>query len=299
MNITITGGTGFIGKYLCSYLITNTKHNVNILKLRIGDSYNFINEDCVIHLAGIAHDINNNIDKSLYYDVNTSLTMQLFDKFLLSNAKILIWISSVKAVCEKLDSVLTEDQIPAPVSHYGKSKLLAENYILSKVIPEGKRVYILRPCMIHGPGNKGNMNLLYNIVKIGLPWPLGSFENKRSFCSIDNLCFIMNELIENTNIESGIYNIADDNPISTNELIKLISKSQLKSSHILNIPKSIIYSISKFGDIFNLPLNTYRLQKLTENYIVSNKKIKNAINKPLPFSSQEGLLKTINSFNNA
>lgn len=49
-------------------------------------------------------------------------------------------------------------------THYGKSKLLAEQYILSKTIPNGKRVYILRPCMIHGTGNKGNLNLLYKIV---------------------------------------------------------------------------------------------------------------------------------------
>ena len=41
--------------------------------------------------------------------------------------------------------------------------------------------------MIHGPGNKGNLNLLYSLVSKGLPWPLGSFENKRSYCSIDNL----------------------------------------------------------------------------------------------------------------
>jgi nucleoside-diphosphate-sugar epimerase len=150
--------------------------------------------------------------------------------------------------------------------------------------------------MIHGPGNKGNLNLLYKIVKKGIPWPLGAFENNRSFCSIDNLCFIINELIENDKIPSGVYNIADDEAISTNQLISFIAEGQGKKSYILKIPKFIIILLSKLGDLFRLPLNTERINKLTENYIVSNKKIKLAINKPLPISTKEGIMKTVNSF---
>jgi nucleoside-diphosphate-sugar epimerase len=153
--------------------------------------------------------------------------------------------------------------------------------------------------MIHGPGNKGNLNLLYNFVTKGLPWPLGAFENKRSFCSIDNLCFVIGELIENDQIPSGIYNISDDVPVSTNDLIRLIAESKAKKAFILNIPKFIVNFVSKLGSILRLPLNTERLNKLTETYIVSNKKIKEAINKPLPVSSKEGLIKTLNSFGNS
>ena len=174
--------------------------------------------------------------------------------------------------------------------------MLAEEYILSKQIPSGKRVYILRPCMIHGPGNKGNLNLLYKMVSNGFPWPLGAFDNMRSFCNIDNLCFIINELIQNENIPSGIYNVADDEPLSTNDLIKLISISQNKKYKIWKVPVSLIKLFSKLGDLFKLPLNSERLSKLTETYIVSNAKIKTVINKPLPFTAKEGLMKTLNSF---
>ena len=59
------------------------------------------------------------------------------------------------------------------------------------------------------------------------------------------------------------------------------------------------FTALKLGDVLKLPLNTERLSKLTETYIVSNQKLKNAINKPLPVSAKEGLLKTFNSFNNA
>ena len=290
-SILITGGSGFVGTYLKKYI------NARLHIIPFNRTYNF-SVDIIVHLAGKAHDLKNVSDPSDYYTVNTELTKKVFDQFIESDSKVFITLSSVKAVADKLEHDLTEEQIPNPITHYGKSKLLAEEYILSKKIPAGKRVYILRPCMIHGPGNKGNLNLLYKIVKKGIPWPLGAFENKRSFCSIDNLCFILNELIENDQIPCGIYNIADDEPLSTNELIQLISKSQDRKPIIFRINTNIILHLSKIGDFLRLPLNSERLNKLTESYIVSNKKIKEAINKPLPVSSRDGLLKTFNAFNN-
>jgi nucleoside-diphosphate-sugar epimerase len=291
VKIYITGHSGFVGKNIIEKL---NYHNFTQF-----DKHNIIDisEEVVLHLAGKAHDLKNVSNASEYYKVNTELTIKLFDAFLSSDAKIFITLSSVKAVADTLESELTEEYLPNPITHYGKSKLLAEEYILSKTIPEGKRVYILRPCMIHGPGNKGNLNLLYKMVSNGFPWPLGAFDNMRSFCSIDNLCFIINELIQNENIPSGIYNVADDEPLSTNDLIKLISSSQSKKYYILKVPVSLIKLFSKLGDLFNFPLNSERLSKLTETYIVSNAKIKIAINKPFPFTVKEGLMKTLNSFN--
>jgi nucleoside-diphosphate-sugar epimerase len=291
-NIFITGGGGFVGKHIVEYFKSNYQFTIFNK-----DESIFIHSDIVVHLAGKAHDLKNVLDASEYYTVNTDLTKKLFDAFLSSNAKVFITLSSVKAAADTLESELTEDYLPNPITHYGKSKLLAEQYILSKTIPVGKRVYILRPCMIHGNGNKGNLNLLYKIIIKGFPWPLGAFENKRSFCTIDNLCFIINELINNETIPSGVYNVADDEPLATNDLIKLIAESQGKKYHIWNVSKSIIKLISKLGDLLKLPLNSERLNKLTETYIVSNNKIITAINKPLPLSAKEGLMKTLNSFN--
>jgi nucleoside-diphosphate-sugar epimerase len=291
-NIFISGASGFVGKNIIDYFKSNCQFTIYNK-----DESILIHSDIVVHLAGKAHDLKKVSDASEYYTVNTELTKKIFDAFLLSDAKVFITLSSVKAVADTLESVLTEDHPSNAITHYGKSKLLAEQYILSKSIPEGKRVFILRPCMIHGPGNKGNLNLLYKIVSKGYPWPLGAFENKRSFCSIDNLCFIINELINNEAIPSGVYNVADDEPVATNDLIKLMAESQNKKCYIWNLPQSIIKLVSQLGDFLKLPLNSERLNKLTETYIVSNKKIKTAINKPLLLSAKEGLIKTLNSFN--
>ena len=292
-SIFVTGLSGFVGSNLKGYLDASC-----IISEFKREKELEIQSDFVIHLAGKAYDIKNTSTPDEYYQVNTELTKKVFDAFLASGAKVFITLSSVKAVADEVNGALTEEHIPNPFTHYGKSKLLAEQYILSKEIPKGKRVYILRPCMIHGSGNKGNLNLLYNLVSKNIPWPLGAFENQRSFCSIDNLMFVVRELIEREGIPSGVYNVADDEPLSINELIGLIAQSQSRKPKIWKISKKFVDGVASFGDKLYLPLNTERLQKLTSSYLVSNAKIKAAIGKPLPVSSREGLLKTFKSFKN-
>jgi len=292
MSIFLTGSSGFVGT---SFL--NTFNNEVTRVSSRGNESNIYGAEVVIHLAGKAHDLRNISSSQEYYNVNTELTKAVFNAFLASDAKVFITLSSVKAVADEMSGELTEQHNPNPITHYGKSKLLAEQYIFSKEIPDGKRVYVLRPCMIHGPGNKGNLNLLYKLVSKNIPWPLGAFENKRSFCSVDNLMFIFKELIEREDIPSGLYNVADDEPLSTNEIISLIAQSQKRNPKLWNISKKFIEGVSAIGDKLHLPLNKERLQKLTSSYVVSNSKIKSAIGKPLPVSSREGLLKTVKSFN--
>jgi nucleoside-diphosphate-sugar epimerase len=291
INIFITGSTGFIGSNFVKYF----KNSFHFKKYFAEQSIN-ITSDVVLHLAGKAHDLRNVSTSQEYYNVNTELTKLIFDDFLASNAKVFITLSSVKAVADVVDGELIEEVTPNPMTHYGKSKLLAEQYILSRSLPKGKRVYILRPCMIHGPGNKGNLNLLYNLVSKGLPWPLGNFDNHRSYLSIENLFFIIKELIEREEIPSGVYNVADDVPLSTNEVIRLIAESKGTQSRFLKLSKPFITIFARLGDFLKLPINSERLQKLTESYIVSNIKIKTVLGKPLPISSKEGLLKTFQSF---
>ena len=297
MKITITGSKGFVGANLHGYL--KSFHELNSISVLYQPNQNFdLTTDAIIHLAGKAHDLKKISQPQEYYEANFELTKQVFDSFLLSDASVFIFMSSVKASADEVKDILTEENSPNPKTHYGISKLQAENYILNQKLPEGKRIYILRPCMIHGPGNKGNLNLLYSVVKKGFPWPLAAFENQRSFLSIENLCFVIQEILNRNDIASGIYNVADDKPLSTNELIGLISKSQNKAARTLAIPKKTIYLLAKIGDVLHLPLNSERLQKLTDSYLVSNDKIVKAIGKPFPISAEEGFKKTFQSFHN-
>lgn len=315
--------------------------------------------DAVVHLAGKAHDTRNASDPQSYFDVNVGLTKKIVDAWRKGNSyndtesteercnrqsvignrqwatgtvearkdstipvKKFILFSSVKAVADRVDGVLTEDVVPDPKTPYGQSKLTAEEVVRSALIRGSAsssrfsdtveparsameplnqaagclNYYILRPCMIHGQGNKGNLNLLYGMVKKGVPWPLGAFENRRSFSSVGNVCAVAEGLLKG-DIQSGIYQIADDETLSTNELIGLIAETLGQRARIWKVPAGWVRAVARLGDGLRLPLNSERLKKLTESYVVSNAKLKRALGwDKMPVSAREGMRTTLESF---
>ena len=328
MNILITGVHGFVGSNLVKYLAKeNTIYGLDILQPQKDgvmctfswdalDVENGLPEiDAIIHLAGMAHDTRNKSAADVYFKVNTGLTQKIFDWYMASpTAKKFVFFSTVKSAADRVKGeFLTEECVPTPVGPYGESKIKAEDYIIKKFAPKAlkrpfhnfddsdsivsdKQVYIIRPCMIHGPGNKGNLNMLYGVVKKGIPWPLGAFENRRSFTSIGNLCVVIEGLLTKS-VPSGIYHMGDDEALSTNELIEVICEAIGKKAHIWRIPKGLMNGVAKVGGWLHLPLNPLRMQKLTENYVVSNKKIKSALGiDAMPIRAKDGLIDTIRSF---
>ncbi len=308
MRILITGVHGFVGGNLvASFAKDNEIYGLDIIapeKEGVVKTYswddldagNVPEVDAIIHLAGKAHDTKNQAAAEVYFKVNRDLTIKMYDYFLAHDSiKKFVFFSTAKAAADKVDGILTEDVVPAPVGPYGESKIAAEKYILEH-LQEGKDVYIFRPCMIHGPGNKGNLNLLYSVVRKGIPWPLGAFENRRTFTSIENICFAVNGVLTK-DVSSGIYNMGDDEALSTNELIEEICKSLGKKAHIWKLPKGLMNGIAKVGGWLHLPLDPERLRKLTENYISSNAKIKAALGvERMPVDAREGLKVTLESY---
>lgn len=327
MNILITGIHGFVGSNLVVAL--KERHNLYGLDIVAPAKEGVIKTfswkdiepasfpmqklpafDAIVHLAGKAHDTKNQAVAQTYFDINTGLTRKIFDFFMESSARKFVFFSSVKAAADSVaGDMLTEDVVPAPVGPYGESKIQAEEYILDKLNAEeeklnmgshdgkgSKGVYVLRPCMIHGPGNKGNLNLLYNVVRKGIPWPLGSFENRRSFTSIDNLCYVVEGLLTKE-VASGIYHMGDDEALSTNELITLMCGALGRKPHIWKMNRRMMEGCAGLGTLLHLPLNSERLRKLTENYVVSNAKIKAALGiEKMPVRAKDGIVKTIKAF---
>ncbi len=309
--IFITGVTGFIGVNLVKHLngqdnfslvghsrdLAKAKIQLNGLPIEMIETYSAkifdeLGIDTVIHLAGIAHDLSNQYKPEDYYHVNFQNTKIIFDEFIKSNAKKFIFLSSIKAAVDISSQPVSETIQLTPVTDYGKSKLKAEEYIQSSKLEGEKRAYIFRPCMIHGNGNKGNLNLLYRYAKTGLPYPFGAFENQRSFLSTDNLNFIFQAFLQK-DIPSGIYHLADNGFISTKELFKLIS-NELGNKHIVwNLPSGLVQSL------FSLVGKRPMLNKLTEDMMVSNKKLLQYIGQPLPLEMRDGLRRTIHSFHGA
>ena len=284
MKFLITGAYGFVGTNLCKYL-AEKGHECLALDIpaakRDGVPYASFYTwdgldklpvvDAVVHLAGKAHDLKKVASEQSYFDINVGLTEKIFAA---AKTTRFIYFSSSKA--------------DANGNAYGRSKLAAEQFLNGRAI-------VLRPAMIHGPGNKGNLNLLWGIARRGLPWPLAAFENKRSFTSIANICAAVEALCERG--ENGIYPIADDEMLSTNRLIELIAETCGKRAKLWRVPKGVMRMVAKIGDVLHLPLNTERIVKLTEDSFVNNSHLKSQLGwNRMPIRAEEGLRRTLRSF---
>lgn len=287
MRILISGAYGFVGTNLSQHLVSKG-HECVALDIARGkidiyssfytwddlDKIDWSGIDAVVHLAGKAHDTKNVTKPQAYFDINVGLTQKLFNACG-DKVKTFVYFSSIKAV---------DGDTP-----YAQSKREAEKWL------DGRAV-VLEPAMIHGPGNKGNLNLLFAVVKHGIPWPLAAFENRRSFTSIGNICAVVEELCKGT-VPNGIYPMCDDEPVSTNRLIELIAESRGKNARLWRLPKGLMRFGAKVGDVLHLPLNTERLGKLTEDSVVDNSKIKFALGwATMPIRAEEGLRTTLQSF---
>jgi nucleoside-diphosphate-sugar epimerase len=314
LDVLITGISGFVGSNLLNYLksddsikITGSSRDIS----KISHLKNTIKEVCsyskvysedmhfdvYVHLSGKVHDESNMSSEADYMEANYVSTKKLFESFLNDKkAKKFIFLSTIHVLTECPERELDESYTPAPFTPYGRSKYRAEQYIEKNCPPE-KDYYILRPSMIHGAGNKGNLNLLYKFVTNNLPYPVGAYNNKRTFVSAENLCFVISELIKQ-DIKKGLYHVADDEPTYTHDLVKLIAELTGSKGKIWNINPLWLKTIAKIGNILPIPINEHRLNKLTGDFIVSNKKLIKALNKTLPVKSKDGITKTIKSFNN-
>lgn len=299
MQIAVFGSSGFIGKNL----VKSLQHNNEVQEISLRNPFwkNDIGPktEVFINLIGKAHDHKGTATEQDYHFANVELTQQTFEIFKRSDAKLYIHISSLAAL-EEFESSrpLAETDKCNPISLYGKSKREAEKWLLKEYLATNKKLIIIRPPMVHGSGDKGNLGLLYKIISKGIPYPLAAFDNERSFISIDNFNFYIQQIIQKSNyLENGIYHISDDESVATNEIIDIIKRVENIRILNINLPKSMIKGLARIGDFVPIPLNTKKLKKLTNNLLVSNQKIKTLLEiDKLPFTAQQGIEKTIKSF---
>ncbi len=272
--ILITGADSYIGVSFENYIKTNYSADYTVDTLDMIDGSwrekDFSGYDAVFHVAGIAHaDVGKVSEetKTLYYKVNTDLTVETAKKAKKDGAKQFIFMSSAIVYGESApigkSKVITKDTVPSPANFYGDSKLQAENGILP-LQDENFNVAVLRPPMIYGKGSKGNYPTL---SKFARKLPIFPYvKNERSMLYVENLCEFVRLMVENE--EHGIFHPQNAEYSNTTELVKMIAAAHGKKiwapkgfGWALKIMSHMTGLVNKaFGNLsYDMAMSQYRI----------------------------------------
>ena len=274
-NLLITGSTGFVG----SYFINKYKDKYNIKTFSfLKDDINTLDcsdVDVIFHLSALVHQMRGANDGE-YERVNVTQTLKLAKKAKESGAKQFLFMSSVKVYGEETNGLYTENSICNPEDQYGKSKLKAEKLLL-KLKDDDFKVSIIRTPIVYGYGVKANIKALVKLTSKVPILPFGKIENKRSMVYIGNLCHLVYEIIEQKQSEILL---AGDEPLSTSNLISLISENLDKKVYLIKIPF--------FESLLKILKPSFH-KRLYGSLEVDNSITKEKLNLKNPYSVEEGI----------
>jgi len=277
MKVLVTGINGFVGKNLESYLqnsslllggLLRTNRQVSYCDTQLHFFDTFDNADvenitcgydCIIHLAALVHQPDQK-DIEQYMRLNCDFTVKLARAAIANGVGKFIFLST-SHVYEGIDSVYHEQLELKPTSPYAQSKHQASLSLLRLFSGINSKLYIIRPPLIYGQGVKGNMKSLSKLINKTQLTPFLLARAKRSYICIDNLCSFILHLID-ADVQPGIYNVSDNDDLSTSELSSLIAAANDKQLFQLPIPKNIMklfFSIVRKQDQWEKIYSEFRL----------------------------------------
>jgi len=311
MNILVTGSTGFVGQRLCSSLLARG-HEVSAAIRPSTDCGSLPKAisvvpvtsqlipkaplsqfDAVIHLAARAHILN---DSSLdpegeFFHTNTQGTINIASASLLAGVRHFIFISSIGAMATSSEQLLTEQTACNPDTPYGRSKLAAENALTSLLGESPVAWTILRPPLVYGPSNPGNMERLLKLVKRRIPLPLGAVHNSRSFIYIENLIDAISHMICHSGAINQTFLISDGEDISTSQLVRRLASYLNSSAPLLPIPYVLMKAAGQLAG------QSDAISRLFGSLTVDSRKIRQTLNWTSPYTLDQGLQTTADWFN--
>ncbi len=280
MKILLTGSSGYLGSaFINQYKNKYPFEKFSLLNQKIED-IKFDNIDVVLHCAALVHQkIEHSYEK--YHEINVGYPLKLAKLAKENGVKQFVFISTIAVYGEDVEK-LDENTSCNPITPYGKSKLEAEKELL-KLSDDSFIVSIIRPPMIYGKNAPGNIDSLVKLVKKVPIIPLGKIPNKRSFISIQNLCYMIDEIIIQR--QNGIFLASDDKPLSTSMLIKLIAKNLDKKVYLIKIPF--------FESLLKLVKPSFH-KRLYGSLEVDNSITKEKLNLKNPYSVKAGIALMLN-----
>ncbi|KWV59480.1 hypothetical protein AS156_31080 [Bradyrhizobium macuxiense] len=194
--------------------------------------------DIVVHLAAIAH--RSHIDSGQYARANRAATVKLVRECEAQGVKRLIFMSSIGAQAgSACDHVVTERDVPKPVTAYDRAKLAAEEEIRRLSAP----FTILRPVIVYGPGAKANIATIMRIAALPVPLPFGAFQNRRSLLSIENLIEAVIVCLANPGTINRTFIVSDPEPISLAEMLSTLRAATGRPPYLIPFPPAAVRAL--------------------------------------------------------
>ncbi len=312
--IQVIGGSGFIGTNLINKLNQDyTIYNVDKSSSKkfsasttVADVRNYnklhnamkSSEWLVLLAAEHRDDVS---PASLYYDVNVAGTKNVLTAMNDKNIKKIIFTSSVAVYGlnkQNPDEQFKED----PFNDYGKSKWQAEEVLRQwyNEDPQQRTLIILRPTVVFGPDNKGNVYTLLKQISSGKFLRIGKGNNKKSMAYVENIAGFIKYCIDNNFNGYHLYNYVDKPDYSMNELIEVSEKSlnkklpSIKIPYVLGYAGGLCFDVLSFITRKKFSISSVRVKKFCATTQFSSDKLLNTGFKP-SYSLEQGLAKTLNS----
>jgi nucleoside-diphosphate-sugar epimerase len=309
--VLVTGASGFIGRHLIPALTGKGIEVVAVSRDKAGEPNRRIEYrsadvidgssirgvmdgcDTVVHLAGLAHRVGESLTDDDFDRINVDGTRNVLAEGGRSGVQRFLFMSSALVGGSSSVHPLTEEQDAQPTDPYARSKARAEQLVAAVASGGCLWTGILRPPMVYGPGNRGNLPRLASLIKRRVPLPFGAVPNARSVVFVSNLVHAIILLLERQPGLGDIYYVADDVPLSTADLAREIGAALGTPARIVAVPPSVLRALARFGDaiasVAPFPFTTRELNKLTGTLVVDDSKLRGATGYAPLISTRAGI----------
>ena len=312
--VLVTGATGFVGQHLCPALLAAGFAVRGIYRKSptrgawpgamewmqvpdIGPETEWTGVlqgvDYVVHLAGLAHRTGAKDDglKEAFDHVNARGTAKLVDAVRRSQVARLVFISSAKV----LPAQGTNKTGVFPDSNYGRSKLAAEGAISEGLAGCATDWCTLRPCLVYGPGNLGNMARLICLINTGLPLPFASIRNQKSFLYVGNLISAIQLVLIHPAASRRTFTLSDGEPVSTPELLFRLGHYARHRVRLFPMPVGMMQAVALLGDRvkewtgISIGWDSYSVDRLCSSLTVDGREFFEELDWIPPYTAEEGM----------
>jgi len=240
--------------------------------------------ETVVHLAAQAHDLSPQVraDAGLFDRINHLGTVAALEAAARAGARRFVLLSSIKAVCDTAPKPIDEDTPTAPADAYGASKRAAELAAAEGAARFGLELVVLRPPLVYGPGNRGNMARIIGAVQRGWPLPLGVLGARRSLIFVDNLCTAVVVAVAQRDLASATYFVADDLPPTVAELARTVGRVIGRPARIVAVPEPLLVALARAGDLVSalvgrsVGIDSYTLDRLRSPLVIDDARFRAA-----------------------